>query len=147
MTTPLAPLTHTHTHMEVDFLFHSKPHSAKEIFNFPAPVNMLFYLSCFDLQTEQSCALGAAVQKGDWALCVSPVLWECWQVMGHTFWPFLHFIFEAPALGKSLPHLWVIVKTTSDEAWRKKSKVKTGPGIWIRFKKERRGLKLKTHKN
>lgn len=29
----------------------------------------------------------------------------------------------------------------------KRSKVNGGPGIWIRFKKERRGLKLKTHKN
>lgn len=60
----------TSTHINVDFLFHSKPHSGKEIFNFPTPVNMLFYLSSFDLQTGQSCALGDTVQKGDWVVGV-----------------------------------------------------------------------------
>lgn len=60
----------TNTHINVDFPFHSEPHSGKEIFNFPTPVNMLFYLGSFDLQTGQSCAWGDNVQRGDWVVGV-----------------------------------------------------------------------------
>lgn len=62
--------TPTHIHRSVGFLSHWKPHSAKEIFNFPTPVSMLFYLTSFDLQTDQSSALRDTVHKGDWAVCV-----------------------------------------------------------------------------
>ncbi len=64
--------SNTHTHRSSSSIERKKKqqHSAKEIFNFPTPVSMLFYLSSFDLQTDQSCALGATVQKGDWVVCV-----------------------------------------------------------------------------
>lgn len=92
--------TVTHTHTNIDFLIHSKPHSGKEIFNFPTPVNMLFYLRCFDLQTDLSCALGDSVQRGDWVVGVF-CFKECWQVMEHTSWPF-HIL---SSCWKSLPHI------------------------------------------
>lgn len=92
--------TPTVTHTNVDFLLHSEPHSGKEIFNFPTPVNMLFYLSCFDLQTDRSCALGDPVQRGDWVVGVF-CFKECWQVTEHTSWPF-HIL---SSCWKSLPHI------------------------------------------
>lgn len=81
-----------HIHVKLDFLFHSKPHSAKEIFNFLTPVNMLFYLSSFDLQTDQSCAPGDTVQKGDWAVCVFCFI-GILASNGTYLMAILHFIF------------------------------------------------------
>lgn len=115
------PNTNTNTHvcMNMDFLFHLKPHSAKEIFNFLTPVNMLFYSLSFDLQTDQSCALGDTVQKGDWVVCVF-----CFIGMlasnGTYLVAILHFIFYFTLLFLTLAgkiyHTVIIIKIASHEA-------------------------------
>lgn len=84
---------------------------AEEIFNFPTPVNTLFYLSRFDLQTGPELwprgtrctgATGWAVGGCFLFFFYFLLLEECCQVMEHASWPFVFkylYVFK-PHAGK-----------------------------------------------